>query len=346
MAIQQISTYRTQLMGLAMLAIMLFHSEVDLEILPQWLRTIPESAYIGVEIFFFFSGFGLAFSWHKDSNLKRFYKKRLLRILPAFVIVSSLFALKNHLVGVTMLSPFWATLTGLDFYIFNDLKSWFIPAILTCYLFFPLYYRSLAKIGNGRALLWWSAGAISLSILLALSPVPHLQIFTIRIPLFLMGISLGYQLTQKKNMPSLLTSLPLNALLVVIVYSGIGILFQHTTIESRWATGLWWYPTIVLTWPLLIVCAALFAAVGTPQSKRLSLFTLLGSHSLEIYLFHETLCHLFAYTLKLSDKPWNLYRIPEYLLYAGITLIMAVILQKTLRFLFSLKDKARATSRP
>lgn len=70
------SKYRTQLMGISILLIMMFHVGFF------------KCGYIGVEFFLLISAIGLFFSLSKDQRLIPFYKKRLIRILPAYFIVA------------------------------------------------------------------------------------------------------------------------------------------------------------------------------------------------------------------------------------------------------------------
>ena len=73
---KDISTYRSELMGWAILWIMMLHFDFN-QIKP--LGFIAQYGYAGVEIFILVSGFGVFFSLEKDNSIIRFYKKRLLR---------------------------------------------------------------------------------------------------------------------------------------------------------------------------------------------------------------------------------------------------------------------------
>ncbi len=77
-SIKDISVYRSELMGWAILWIMMLHFTFT-QIKP--FGFIAQYGFAGVEIFMLVSGYGLYFSLEKDSRLLRFYKKRLLRIL-------------------------------------------------------------------------------------------------------------------------------------------------------------------------------------------------------------------------------------------------------------------------
>lgn len=65
---------------------------------------------VGVSIFFVLSGFLVWSSWHRDSDLKRFFVRRSLRIFPAlwFVVLFSVFVL-GLILSVLFVSGYFAT---------------------------------------------------------------------------------------------------------------------------------------------------------------------------------------------------------------------------------------------
>ena len=85
--ISLLSKYRTQLMGLAMLLILIFHTGIDVKSV-NVIRSIKDIGDVGVDIFLLLSGIGLYFSYSKNNDKKYFYKKRVLRILPTFIPVA------------------------------------------------------------------------------------------------------------------------------------------------------------------------------------------------------------------------------------------------------------------
>lgn len=79
----RLTNNRSFFMGVAMLSVVLYHCNnavngIDLLNFFSW-------GYIGVDIFFFFSGLGCSFSYNKHS-LGRFYKNRFFRIMPLYLI--------------------------------------------------------------------------------------------------------------------------------------------------------------------------------------------------------------------------------------------------------------------
>ena len=72
-----ISRYRSELMGAAMLFIILFHVPLDRS---NEFFGLRRCGNVGVDMFLFLSGIGLWFSWVKNPSVWQFYKRRLLRI--------------------------------------------------------------------------------------------------------------------------------------------------------------------------------------------------------------------------------------------------------------------------
>ena len=75
-----LSKYRTELMGIAILWVMFFHLSIDIN--NRILNLIKTIGYGGVDIFLMISGLGLYYAYKKNNNIKLFYKRRLLRLLP------------------------------------------------------------------------------------------------------------------------------------------------------------------------------------------------------------------------------------------------------------------------
>ncbi len=136
-------SYRTEIMGLAALWIYIYHC---------WITTlqfrigkgdvfvfITQTGYYGVDIFFLVSGFGLVFSMGHNTVLS-FYRKRVLRVYIPFLITGLCLGIVNRWEIIDLIKR----VSGYSFYNI-DIYSllWFVPAIMTVYLFFPFYYKLL-----------------------------------------------------------------------------------------------------------------------------------------------------------------------------------------------------------
>lgn len=182
----RIKTYRTEIMGIATIMILLGHSVFYGEGYVHYgiLNDFITLGYSGVDIFLFLSGFGLAFSMNRN-NKKTFWKHRINRLLPSFVCVWVLFLLV-HFKGFsrdTLYAPLLMLYLG---------GYWYIGFLSIAYLIFPwLYSFSLKK--NGY-LVFTISIMISLSFLMpfvikgtAVSCNPLVCIVT-RVPIFTLGM--------------------------------------------------------------------------------------------------------------------------------------------------------------
>lgn len=129
--IKDISTYRSELMGWAILWIMMLHFTFN-QIKP--LGFIAQYGFAGVEIFLFVSGLGLYYSLEKDSYLIRFYSKRVLRIFPTYYILG-IFA-SIFLFNDTLFS-YMFRYTTIGFWTSGIYWEWYIPSLIVLYLFSP-----------------------------------------------------------------------------------------------------------------------------------------------------------------------------------------------------------------
>lgn len=190
---QTILTYRTQLMGIAALWIYIFHEWIPLApgipIIGFIEGFIKQIGFFGVDIFFLLSGMGLCHAIDKYS-LSEFYKRRFVRVLPPYMIMAVVLAFAN---GWTILT-FLKNLLGITFFTENIYALlWFVPAIMVFYLLFPLYYKIFKKARNH---ILFTSVMIGFWLIASLLLKNHLRYdlfgFTNRIPIFLVGILLGW----------------------------------------------------------------------------------------------------------------------------------------------------------
>ena len=137
-----ISRFRAEQMGAAMLFVILFHVALDRGDPFYGLRRCGN---VGVDIFLFLSGVGLWFSWVKTPDVRRFYRRRLLRIVPTWLVVATAFYLPDYL-GARRFSRSIVDLIGditinWDFWLHDELTFWYVPAIMALYLVAPWYMR-------------------------------------------------------------------------------------------------------------------------------------------------------------------------------------------------------------
>lgn len=196
-----LSQYRGIVMGFAALTIIYFHEWQYLfagnERLLHLEDVFHRSFIFGPDLFFLMSGVGLTFAMRKYKLLP-FWGKRLRRLALPTLIAALCMALTWH----WSLADYIKNVTGWNFYAHSIYSFlWFIPAILTLYVVFPLYWRFYSRARNQLvftlvALAVWAAisyGGVHLF-------RPDLYGFINRIPIFLTGVQLGW-MTQQERLP-------------------------------------------------------------------------------------------------------------------------------------------------
>ena len=200
-----LSGYRGAIMGIAAIWILVFHEWMQVTVNPEdgsfhlinfLERYIKAIGFCGVDIFLLLSGIGLTFAIKKESLLK-FYYRRLRRILLPFLTIAVIRWRLEH----WDFKIFLGNISGVRFYresMYSFL--WFVPAIVTLYLLFPLYYKLFCK---AKDKIMFTAGTITLWMLITLLVRDKMRGdlfgFTNRIPVFVIGVLFGWMTQNRKE---------------------------------------------------------------------------------------------------------------------------------------------------
>lgn len=291
-----ICKWRSELMGAAILWVVLFHAGFQFR---GVLDTVQAIGYGGVDIFFLLSGIGLYYSLQKSEELIPFYKRRAERIFPSylpFIIIWCIYMLHGspypadtiaRIVAGNLFMTGWIADIGIQF-------NWYVQVIFWVYMLAPLFYRLIVtttkKWQRGVLLLW----ALLLGIAFW-SDDNHL-LGVSRLPIFLVGMMWAHAGKSadwnKAESNGKASSIQRNALLLILLaIIGMGILLTcYFTLpnETMWAYGLWWYPYLLITPGLCLVICLLLELLERIRGLRMlhHLLALIGKASFEIYLIH------------------------------------------------------------
>lgn len=320
-----LSRYRGVLMGIAIIMIVLFHVALPRSSAFFGLKRMGN---MGVDIFFFLSGIGLWFAWTKRPELLHFYRRRLLRILPAWLLASTAFYLPDYL-GPRRFSSSLPDLIGditvnWDFWIHDELTFWYIPATLMLYLWAPWFMRLVMR---NR---WWSLlPVLMMAWCVAVLYLPtvhhavgHIEIFWSRVPIFFIGIVAGQWVKEQYALPR--AALPVVA--VTALFTLALCIALEQTVHGRFPIFLERMLYIPLTLAATLwLCHYLHCL---PQRVAAAL-TFVGGISLEIYLLH---CHfILKYIEPLALGYW-----PTALLCLAITIPLAWLIHQLLNVVIKL----------
>lgn len=327
-----ISTYRTQLMGFAILWVVFYHSTINLSVVPI-LDPIKSIGYGGVDVFLLLSGLGLYYAYQKSTNVHviTFYKRRLERIIPTYLPVVLAICLLYWSFGEMSLTEMILNLTTLSFWLNSPNRfDWYVPAILVLYLITPLFMRFFTTYNKYVTVTIVSLIGVLLSLMISSTALSHLLIFTVRIPIFFIGILIGYFVDKNKKF----TKLHL-IILIAMMIVGLALLavVQKYFTDYLWSFGLWWYPFIFITLPLCMFAAAFLQILSGLRSMKFRFLSFCGTHSLEIYLIHERILKL-ATTIR-QKQNINMNDLILNIICFILTLLLAIALKKIVTGLIS-----------
>lgn len=313
-----VSRYRGELMGIAMILIVLFHVPLGRGDAFFGLHRLGN---VGVDMFLFLSGMGLWFAWMKgrpkepiplpspregelnspyDVNVTAnvnqpplpsggrwggFYLRRFARIMPAWLIMASLFYVPDYL-GARKYSQSLIDLIGdvtinWDFWLHDELTFWYIPATMMLYLVAPFYMELIRRWPIYRWLpvlmvMWCVAVQWVIPIHQA---VGHLEIFWSRVPIFFIGVNMGELVRRKDRLDG--SALWLLLLMFVAAFSAS--LYLEQVRHGKFplfAERMIYIPLTVCG--ILLICQLLQRV----PAWLLRAMAFVGTVSLETYLIH------------------------------------------------------------
>lgn len=324
--LESISKYRSAIMGLATIWVMLFHWCENFTYAPP-LEPLARCGYGGVDIFLLLSGFGLFVGYDKYKSVWPFYLKRFLRLYPTYLVVVIISFVLKHDYSV---SNILLASLGVGFYLpFKDLPwyEWYVPTIFVFYLLFPFIYRFLNK--NIKYILILLLFSFLMIGLLVYFQKGSYQILAIsRIPVFLVGVYLGWQYKKQREKETQLGSIAYSLFIICLFLFFIELdvvsFYDYTIL---WKYAIFWVPFVI------IAPGFTFAAgKGFVHVPRLGIcFSKLGEVSLEMYLLHMLLLDFTRDYLKLilSNDLWMNYLF--FILLVLVVYFISVILNKLLK---------------
>lgn len=310
-----ISRFRGELMGAAMLFIILFHVALPREDAFFGLRRMGN---VGVDMFLFLSGIGLWFSWMKNPSVKHFFIRRYLRIYPTWLIIACLFYIPSFQGRSTWnwIYLFGEITINWGFWLHDELNFWYIPATMMLYLFAPAYMELIKRHPIYR---WLPVVMIMWCILVQyVTPihqaVGHLEIFWSRVPIFFIGINMGEMVRQKQT----LDGASIWMIWLMFLMTLLASIFLEQEKHGMFPLFLERMLYIPLTITSILLLNRIFRRTPGWFNKG---FMFVGALSLECYLLH------IHFVLKYIE-PHHLGYWPTFFICIGITLPAAWILSK------------------
>lgn len=303
-----ISRVRGELLGLAALMIAWFHSGFLIRY-PS-VDAVNTFMYTGVDIFMFLSGLGAARSLSRRSP-QDFYKRRFLRLFPAYLPVVTLwflYAVCPRFVNINAENaPVYLTQYLGNIFMTGELLSlpgqlnWYIQAIVWFYLASPLLLPAARKATESilSAVLLFSG----LLLFLCTFSGHIMQMAISRLPLYVIGMMA--QLLADREKPVAIS--PICAWLVAAAALAVPLWFFVNDEESLTTLCLWWLPFALVTPGACMLLSRAFTAMQKNSVSRgfCALLRLLGKNSFELYIIGTPAFQIVKNRLPdLSDPLW------------------------------------------
>lgn len=331
-------------MGFAILWVMYFHIPIPANLyLTDVGWCVRRIGFYGVDIFLFLSGLGVYFSLMKRPNVLRFYKARLVRILPAYIIVACVSYCILRLDQESALDFFYY-ISGIGYWTHHTYFDWYIPTQLVFYLITPLFLFFYKKL-DGKKQIIYTVVCMSLSVPLCVimyyNDLIYLWGTAVRLSVFLLGIHTGKLAAQDKKVTK--TSLILN-IAAFIIGTFLAYYIEIYVKDPEYIKkGLNCYPALLMMPSFCLLVSLGLSALGkkVPKLEKIivSPFEFFGKYSLEYYLLHQRLQSI-VYKFVGYEEQTKIKIIVQFLALI-ITLIVAPLLGKAINCVKDIISKSK-----
>ncbi len=293
LTLEILSQYKSELYGITILWIMLFHSYLvkvyyfkDAGAPLDYIHTIINHGNMGCDMFLFLSGIFCFYSFAEKQRILQYEKKRYFRLVIPVLFINGFYWLTVLLMDGD-LGKFFLRVTLTDFWVTGDQQIWFVSLIWMCYLLYPLIFYILydknknLRVGNLCLIIVLVTGMILL--LKEYSPELYArwEIAINRIPVFILGCGLGRAVRDRRRLKSVFV---LAAFLIILAS-----LWMLHDFEIRGMIKRYFY---ICGIAYVIFFAAVLKKINLkPFNKILAFF---GDMSLQLYLAHILLRRLYA----------------------------------------------------
>ncbi len=305
----KILNYRNEIYGLCIIWIIFFHIEAVTR-LPHYIPLVSDFLRLGncgVDIFLFLSGYCLFLSFKKNPDLNRYFHRRFLRIIVPYLLIAipynfwEIFFESGITSSLGMAGHYIYNLSGLSLWFSGVQTTWFVHAIIIFYLLFPVFFQIVKR---NRFSAWLLLGGVYAFTILLHQCVPSSKLAAIaysRLPAFTLGIIMAC------HGPNPFSSLSVSLFHVAYLFVTILILHVNVWLKRNGSDYFWgWSFFITLVFPLLFLMERIVNFCGHSIRKVLKF---VGDISLEAYLAHITLLHIYCFYGFQKSMGWWTYLI-------------------------------------
>lgn len=267
-----IAKYRSEMMGIAILNVLVLHSLSWINPNPSfWVTALNTfGRLIFTEGFLFLSGFGLYYSLHRNYSLCSFYRKRVQRLMVPYWLMTLPFFIAYCIIGRYGLGTLFLRITTLDFWVHGNYAGmWYVAISAFLYACFPLIFNVLRRNGVGLLLL------VSVSIIVAVHyVVPRYYEMTsigiAKIPFFIIGAWAGKMSVDENR---------LDGKWILLLFFILVILYAYPI--CSWLNVREWFFRL----SGMVICCYLLKLTQQWNLAH-SILRWFGKYTLELYIIH------------------------------------------------------------
>ncbi len=284
---RDISLYRGELFGAAILSVIFYHYFklfYEIEASNKAIYIISRFYYnaigsVGVDIFIFLSGFGLYYSLSRKPKLSSYYLKRVRRVVIPYLLCGLFYwTIRDFVFMHRTFLEFLLDYSLLSFWISEAISFWFISFITVLYIISPFVYWLANDRRRFAAGVVCSFGLILLCYFFARDIFENIEVALQRLPYFLIGMRVGKISKTTEHGDEQGTSIWLACVLVFSVF--LKIIFGKTNFVLN--GSFYGYYGIFLIFAYVLIRKK----VQDRWKGLFSLLTLAGKYSLELYIAH------------------------------------------------------------
>ncbi len=285
MDVSKISLHRSKLMALCIFSIMICHNTLQfggtMQSINDVVRTFMQG---GVDGFLILSGLGCYYSYNRIRNIRKYYIRRITRIMPTYIFIIACYAVFSIIIikdkTVTQYLYDYSLVT---FWTDGVLKEWYIASLIVLYIVSPLMFILIDK--NKTIYKILIVAIMVLSVLLGMLNLSDNletvnEIFGSRISAFMIGILLATSADSKVEKTDLKKNFVKNIfgfILLCIAWFGV----YNLDIPCR---------LILLRFllqALYLILLSILSVIMDCSQKQYKVLSSIGTITLEIYLLHE-----------------------------------------------------------
>lgn len=323
MNIKLISKYRSSIMGIAMILIIIYHTTVNVSGLLDSIKSIGN---FGVNIFFFMSGLSMFYSWNNKPDTKRFLFNRFVKLGILFFPVIFVWCTPQLIIHRIGIVEYLLKISTINFWINGNLLYWFVSAIFGLYLITPIWMKLFTK-NHHITFIVTLVILFGMIVLERFGLFSHIRIFIERAPNYFMGIYAGYlAINDKKLSKSMLLGISLPLIFSLI----FNIVLKEDINDLRNIYLVYLFATM----PVIVIFASLFERLFKGiESKTLSTC---GMITFETYLFQEKITIILTSVLSRLHIKLDCFNIILNLLAIAVTIVVAYIWHVFGKYVFSI----------